>query len=471
MEAEFNDRRLVLVSNGEPYKHVYKDDEIEMEKLAGGLTTGLDPMMQEGNGLWIAWGRGEADFEVLDENNKVKVPNESGYTLKRVELTEKEQDGFYYGFSNEVMWPICHTFISRANYDEEYWRTYKKVNRKYADSVEEELEDDDLVWIHDYHLALVPAMLKENNNVDLSLFWHIPWPAWEAFRTIPWREQILEGLLASDFIGFHTDLFVYNFLNCAKKIGADVDFSTKEVCYKGNKTKVMSVPLGIDIDSFEELAQDEEYLKAADAVKESYGCEKLIFAVDRLDYTKGIEERLNGVARFFEKYPEYKGKVTVVQRIAPSRTEVEEYQIMKESIERKIAQINGKFQKDEWVPVKYFYGSVPQKDLLPYYKAADVGLITAVIDGMNLVAKEYAAVQEDGVLILSEFAGAAQYMDQALQVNPYHVEALADTIYQALEMDEAEKKQRLEKIQKDLKEYDINWWRDYFLENWLSYYE
>jgi trehalose 6-phosphate synthase len=233
----------------------------------------------------------------------------------------------------------------------------------------------------------------------------------------------------------------------------------------------MSVPLGIDIDSFEELAQDEEYLKAADAVKESYGCEKLIFAVDRLDYTKGIEERLNGVARFFEKYPEYKGKVTVVQRIAPSRTEVEEYQIMKESIERKIAQINGKFQKDEWVPVKYFYGSVPQKDLLPYYKAADVGLITAVIDGMNLVAKEYAAVQEDGVLILSEFAGAAQYMDQALQVNPYHVEALADTIYQALEMDEAEKKQRLEKIQKDLKEYDINWWRDYFLENWLSYYE
>lgn len=471
METKFTDKRLVLVSNGEPYKHVYKNDEIEMEKLAGGLTTGLDPMMQKKNGLWIAWGRGEADFEVVDEDNKVKVPDESGYTLKRVNLTKEEQDGFYYGFSNEVMWPICHTFISKANYDEKYWETYKKVNKKYADSIEEELKEDDLVWIHDYHLALVPGMLKENNDVDLSLFWHIPWPAWEAFRTIPWRKEILEGLLASDFIGFHTDLFVYNFLNCAKKIGADVDFSTHEVSYKGNKTKVMSVPLGIDIDSFEELAEDEEYLKAADAVKESYGCEKLIFAVDRLDYTKGIEERLNGIAKFFEKYPEYKGKVTVVQRIAPSRTEVEEYQIMKESIERKIAEINGKFQKDEWVPVKYFYGSVPQKDLLPYYKAADVGLITAVIDGMNLVAKEYAAVQEDGVLILSEFAGAAQYMDQALQVNPYHVEALADTIYQALEMDDTEKKQRLENIQKDLKEYDINWWRDFFLENWLGYYE
>ncbi|MFW6001536.1 MAG: alpha,alpha-trehalose-phosphate synthase (UDP-forming) [Halanaerobium sp.] len=471
MEAEFSDKRLVLVSNGEPYKHVYKDNEVKMEKLAGGLTTGLDPMMQEGNGLWIAWGRGEADFEIVDKENKVKVPDESGYTLKRVNLTQEEQDGFYYGFSNEVMWPICHTFISRANYDEEYWQTYKKVNRKYADSIEEELQEDDLVWIHDYHLALVPAMLKENNDVNLSLFWHIPWPAWEAFRTIPWREEILKGLLASDFIGFHTDLFVYNFLNCAKKIGADVDFSTHEVSYKGNKTKVMSVPLGIDVDSFEELTEDKKYLKAADAVKESYGCEKLIFAVDRLDYTKGIEERLDGIARFFEKYPEYKGKVTVVQRIAPSRTEVEEYQIMKESIERKIAAINGKLQKDEWVPVKYFYGSVPQKDLLPYYKAADVGLITAVIDGMNLVAKEYAAVQDDGVLILSEFAGAAQYMDQALQVNPYHVEALADTIYQALEMDNAEKNQRLEKLQKNLRKYDINWWRDYFLENWLGYYE
>jgi trehalose 6-phosphate synthase len=470
MKADFSDKRLVLVSNGEPYKHVYKNDEVEMEKLAGGLTTGLDPMMQAGDGLWIAWGRGEADFDAVDKENKVKVPDESGYTLKRINLTQEEQDGFYYGFSNEVMWPICHTFISKANYDEEYWQRYKKVNRKYADSVEEELKEDDLVWIHDYHLALVPGMLKENNDVDLSLFWHIPWPAWEAFRTIPWREEILEGLLASDFIGFHTDLFVYNFLNCAKKIGADVDFSTHEVSYKGNKTKVMSVPLGIDVDSFEELVKDEDYLKAAAAVKESYGCEKLIFAVDRLDYTKGIEERLDGIARFFEKYPEYKGKVTVVQRIAPSRTEVEEYQIMKESIERKIAAINGKFQKDEWAPVKYFYGSVPQKDLLPYYKAADVGLITAVIDGMNLVAKEYAAVQNDGVLILSEFAGAAQYMDQALQVNPYHVEALADTIYQALEMDDAEKKQRLEKIQKDLREYDINWWRDYFLENWLGYY-
>jgi len=471
MEAELSERRLVLVSNGEPYKHVFKDDDIEIEKLAGGLTTGLDPMMQEIDGLWIAWGRGEADFEVLDDENKVKVPDKDGYTLKRVELSKEEEDGFYYGFSNEVMWPISHTFISKANYDQSYWQSYKDVNKKYAESIEEELRDDDLLWIHDYHLALLPGMLKEKHDPDMSIFWHIPWPSWEAFRTIPWRREILEGMLASDFIAFHTELFVYNFLDCAKKIGAEVDFAEKEVSYKDNTSEVMSIPLGIDIDTFEELAEDEDYLKASAAVKESYGCENLIFAVDRLDYTKGIEERLNGIERFFEKYPEYRGEATVVQRIAPSRTEVEEYQNMKERIERKIAEINGKFQKDEWVPVKYFYGSVPQKDLLPYYKAADVGLITALIDGMNLVAKEYAAVQDEGVLVLSEFAGAAEYMEQALKVNPYNTEALADTIYNSLEMDASEKRTRMKKTQQSLHEYDIHWWRDYFLKNWLGYYE
>lgn len=471
MEAEFADRRLVLVSNGEPYKHYYVDDEVKMEKLAGGLTTGLDPMMQDVNGLWIAWGRGEADFEVVDQDNKIRVPDQAGYTLKRINLSQAEKDGFYYGFSNEVMWPICHTFISKANYEEEYWQSYQKVNQKYAENIKEELKEDDLVWIHDYHLALVPGYLQAKKDPAVSMFWHIPWPAWEAFRTIPWRKEIIEGLLASDFIAFHTDLFVYNFLSCAKKIGAEVDFENKTITHQGSETKVKSIPLGIDYQSFAELAHNEDYLKKTEAVKKSYNTEKLIFAVDRLDYTKGIEERLKAVDKFFEKYPEYIGEVTIVQRVAPSRTEVEEYQQMKERIDKKIAEINGKYQKDDWAPIKYFYGSVPQEELLPYYKAADVGLITASIDGMNLVAKEYLAVQDNGVLILSEFAGAAQYLDSAIKVNPYHREELADGIYQALEMDEAEKKKRLKSAKEDLSYYDINWWRDHFLENWLDCYE
>jgi len=472
MEAELKQKRLVLVSNGEPYKHVYQNQGIKQQKLAGGLTTGLDPMMQEDNGLWIAWGRGEADFEVVDQDNKVKVPDNDGYTLKRVKLSEEEKNGFYYGFSNEVMWPISHTFISKANYKEDYWLNYKQVNQKYAESVLDELQEDDLVWIHDYHLALVPGILKEEKpETKTSLFWHIPWPAWEAFRTIPWRKEIIEGMLAADFLAFHTDLFVYNFLSCAEKIGAEVNFSEKEVYYQGAKTRVESIPLGIDYQKFSNLAQDEDYLSKAKEIKSSYETEKLIFAVDRLDYTKGIEERLAGIDKFFEKYPEYQCELTFVQRVAPSRTGIEEYQQMKERIEKKVGEINGKYQKDKWQPVKYFYGSVPQEDLLPYYKAADLALITASIDGMNLVAKEYLAVQDSGVLLLSEFAGAAEYLDSAIQVNPYNTEELADGIYQGLEMPAAEKKERLEQAQADLKEYDINWWRDYFLENWIDCYE
>lgn len=472
MEAEFEQSRLVLVSNGEPYKHVYEANELKLEKLAGGLTTGLDPMMQEDDGLWIAWGRGEADFAAADENNKLRVPDEDGYTLKRVELSEEEKNGFYYGFSNEIMWPISHTFISKANYRENYWQSYKKVNQKYAANVLEELQEDDLVWIHDYHLALLPGLLKEENSeVKTSLFWHIPWPAWEAFRTIPWRREILEGMLAADFLAFHTDLFVYNFLNCAKKIGAKVDFSEREIYYQGSKTKVESVPLGIDYQRFYNLSHDEDYLKKAREIKESYKTEQLMFAVDRLDYTKGIEERLKAVDRFFEKYPEYQGELTFVQRVAPSRTGIEEYQKMKERIDKKVAEINGKYQKDQWQPVKYFYGSVPQDELLPYYKAADLALITALIDGMNLVAKEYLAVQDSGVLLLSEFAGAAEYLDSAIKVNPYNIEEVADSIYQGLEMSAVERNKRLKSAQKDLQEYDISWWRNYFLKEWLNSYD
>lgn len=470
MYPSLNKKRLVLVSNGEPYKHVFENQEIKQEKLAGGLTTGLDPMMQEAKGLWIAWGRGEADFEVVDQENKIKVPDDNGYTLKRIKLSEKEKNGFYYGFSNEVMWPICHTFISKANFKKEYWDSYKKVNKKFADNIKEELQEDDLVWIHDYHLALVPGFLAES-DAKTSLFWHIPWPAWEAFRTIPWRQEILEGMLSADFLGFHTDSFVYNFLNCAKKIGAEVDFSAREIHYQGSKTRVESIPLGIDYQRMHNLAQDEEYLKRAKKVKENYTTEKLVFAVDRLDYTKGIEERLEAIRRFFEKYPEYQCKVTFVQRIAPSRTGIEEYQQMKDSIEKMVGEINGKYQKDEWQPIKYFYGSVPQEELLPYYKAADLGLITASIDGMNLVAKEYLAVQDSGVLLLSEFAGAAEYLDSAIKVNPYDVEALADSIYQGLEMPETEREERVQTAQAALKKYDINWWRDHFLEMWLDSYE
>ncbi|MFW6238409.1 MAG: alpha,alpha-trehalose-phosphate synthase (UDP-forming) [Halanaerobiales bacterium] len=474
METEFElDGRLILISNGEPYAHRYADSgEIICEKLPGGLTTGLDPLMKREKGVWIAWGRGEADFEVVDEANRVKVPDKEGYILRRIKLSPAEQDGFYYGFSNEVMWPICHSFIAKANYKKDYWYTYLDVNKQYAEAALAEYQKGDLIWVHDYQLTLVPGFIKKQApEARVAMFWHIPWPSWEAFRTLPWKEELLREMLKADFFAFHIPLFVKNFLNCAEKIGATVDRENKIVKYNGETTAVTSIPLGIDYAGFHRTAESLDIDTRAREIKNYYNAEKLIFGVDRLDYTKGILERLKSIDLLFEEYPRYIGKVTMVQRISPSRTQVEEYQEMKEEINRTIAAINGKYQKDEWAPIKNFNRAVPQEELIPYYRAADIGLITPLIDGMNLVAKEYLAAQEDGVLILSEFAGASSVLDEALTVNPYHIEEVVDTLHQALQMPGEERKRRMEALKQKVRDYDINWWRDIFLKKWMGLYD
>ncbi|MFP4016221.1 MAG: trehalose-6-phosphate synthase [Halanaerobiales bacterium] len=466
------DGKLVLVSNGEPYVHEKNREGYKCTKVPGGLTTGLDPLMQNEKGLWIAWGRGNDDFEIVDENNRVKVPDENGYTLKRIKLSDEELNGFYYGFSNETMWPICHNFIDKANFRHNYWDTYQKVNRKYAEATLEESSEDDMIWVHDYHLTLLPAMIRKvRENAKISLFWHIPWPSWEAFSTLPWKHEIMEGLLASDFIAFHTPHLASNFLTCASRLGAEVNHGRSTVIFDKHKSMVSAIPLGVDYDglsSYSKRCMTEENCRD---IKQYYHAEKLIFAVDRLDYTKGILERLMAMERFFEKYPEYIGKVTLVQRISPSRTKVEEYRKMREEINKKIAEINGRFQIDEWVPIKYFHGSVPQEELLPYFQAADIALITPLIDGMNLVSKEYLSVKKNGILILSEFAGAAATLKEALKVNPYNIEEVADSIHYALEMPEDERNRRYQNLKDKVSRYDINWWRDVFLESWENIYD
>ncbi|MFW6270646.1 MAG: alpha,alpha-trehalose-phosphate synthase (UDP-forming) [Bacillota bacterium] len=467
-----NQERLVLISNGEPYRHEKTEDDFKCTKLPGGLTTGLDPLMKKEKGLWIAWGRGEDDFKVLNENNSIKVPDQSGYTLKRISLSTEDVNDFYYGFSNEVMWPICHNFVDKANFKKEYWQSYKKVNKKYARAALEEITENDLIWIHDYHLTLVAKELKEKNNENkIALFWHIPWPAWEAFRTIPWKNEIMAGLLANDFFAFHTKDHVKNFLNCADKLGATVDFEKSYITYKGGKTYVSAIPLGVDYKNLSKALNDCEKDKDCENIKKYYHAEKIIFGVDRLDYTKGIYERLDAMEALYEKYPQYIGKVTLIQRISPSRSEVEEYQNMREEINRKIAAINGRFQIDQWQPIKYFHGSVPQKELYPYFQAADIALITPLIDGMNLVAKEYLSVKEDGVLILSKFAGAAENLKEALQVNPYNTEEVVEMIHKAIEMPAEERKKRYQNLRDKIATYDINWWRDTFLKKWKELYK
>ncbi|MFN2364667.1 MAG: trehalose-6-phosphate synthase, partial [Halarsenatibacteraceae bacterium] len=288
-------KSLVMISNAEPYAHKYENDKIVQEKQPGGLTTGLDPLMQElDNSIWIAWARGEADFEVTDKNNSIKVPDEKGYKLKRISLDKTEEDGFYYGFSNQTLWPICHNFITKANFSPINWQIYKKVNKKYAKAALAEINGDEMIWVQDYQLSLVPKYIrKENPDAKIAHFWHIPWPPAEIFNTIPWQLEILEGLLANDLIGFHTESQAINFLETARKNGAEIERNDQSniigiVKYNNHKTQVIALPLGIDFAGLNKKAQSKEIRGRAKNLKKYYSANRLLVAVDRLDYTKGI---------------------------------------------------------------------------------------------------------------------------------------------------------------------------------------
>ncbi len=475
-EMEFKDKRLILVSNAEPYAHKHVDGEIKQEKLAGGLTTALNPLMQETNGLWIAWGREDADFEVTDSDNKVRVPDEDGYCLKRIELSEEEEEKFYRGFSNQILWPMCHSFPEKTALDdyeeaEEEWEAYKKVNHKFADALLEEYEgEDDLIWIHDYHFALVPKIVREEDpDAELAVFWHIPWAPWEDFGSLPWREEIIEGLLSSDFTGFHTNQNKENFLRCSEHLGHKVDYGMEIARAKNNNSKVSAVPLGIDHKWFTDHVKKDSFKEKALELKMKIPADTIILGVDRLDYTKGIPERLRSFERFLEQNPKFHGKVTLVQRIPPSRRSVKEYQQILDKINMLIGEINGQFEEALWTPIKSFHRFLPeQKQLIPYYMAADIALVTPLRDGMNLVCKEYIASSDNGALVLSEFAGAAEELKEAIQVNPYDIQEVADGIKKAVEMPKREKKERLNKMKERVTTNDLDNWREKFLEKWLK---
>lgn len=472
---DLKDKKLLLVSNAEPYAHERKGGKIVREKLAGGLTSALDPLMQEVGGVWIAWGRGEADFEVLDSEGKIKVPDERGYELKRIDLSEEEVEGFYLGFANQILWPLSHSFLGRStlrNYreTEENWNIYKRVNRKYAEAIMEEMEGGECIWIHDYHLTLVPKMIREKYpNAEIGFSWHIPWGSWKIFGCLPWRREIMEGLLGSDFIGFHTPPITRNFFSCAERLGMEIKKESSIIRSQNSETKVSAVPIGINYEWFNSLSKKDKFKEKTQELKENISAEKIIVGVDRLDYTKGIPERLRAFELFLEENPEFQGKVTLVQRIPPSRSSVKEYQSILDRINRIVGEINGNFEKPTWVPIKSFHRFLPeQEQLIPYYSAADIALVTPLADGMNLVCKEYVASSDDGVLILSEFAGASEELKEAIQVNPYNIREVAQGIKEALSMQEDERKRRLNKLKKRIKENDLYAWRDCFLENWLS---
>lgn len=462
-ETKVTDGPLTIISNRAPYGLKNKSGKPIYEKTVGGLVSVLDEIMCQVGGDWIAWGEGAGSTA------QVGVPaGNPKYSMRLIQLTDQEVKNYYQGFSNRVLWPLCHYFVERCRFNIEYWKAYEGVNRKFARSFSASSQRHDSIWIHDFHLTLLPGFLREDRqNLSIGFFWHIPFPSSPVFRVLPWREEVLRGLLGSDLIGFQMNLHAENFIQSVKDVlKVPVDQKNLNIEYEGRTVRVGVFPVGIDYKKWNALASDPTNENKAQLIRKEVGVQHILMGADRLDYTKGIMEKLLAYERFLEKYPEYRGNVCFMQIAVPSRTQVQEYRALKRQIDEIIGRISGRFSTRKWVPVRYLYKAFPMEELVNYYAAADMALITPLRDGMNLVAKEYVAsrIRDDGCLILSEFAGASGILKDSLVVNPYNVEKLADTIHRCLTLDEGEKRRRMQSLRRSVRERDVFWWCQSFLE-------
>ncbi len=463
----FGNTKLILGSNREPYSHQPSPTGIKCERPAGGLTSALDPVMQALGGTWVAWGSGKADRETVDSNDRVMVPPDSpSYPLRRVWLTQEEIEGYYNGFSNQTLWPLSHMLVDKARFRWKFWQAYQKVNQNFAEIIAREAAGPNrpIIWLQDYHLALAPRQIRKYYpDAFIALFWHIPWPAWEHFRILPQRVEILEGLLGCDLIGFHLKNFYANFLECAsRELDARVDPGRRTVSFGDHRTQVGSFPISIDEDYFRKIAESsrtEKRMERLRARKDLRG-RWIGIGVDRMDYSKGILERLTALEFLFERYPQYRNRLTFVQVSAPSRTRIKAYQDLRNEVCRRIEAINTRYRQDNWTPIIHITEKLTQEELAAYYRLADIAIISSLQDGMNLVVKEYIAcqVEEKGVILLSEFAGAADEMSNVIPINPYDGEDFAWKIKSALELPPAEKKRRMRSMRSYLRVNNIYRW-------------
>ena len=466
VEEKLRDYLFIVVSNREPYVHTFSGREIQCQVPASGLTVALDPVMQSCGGTWIAHGSGDADADVVDERNKVMVPPQAPqYSLRRVWLSKEEEEGYYYRFANEALWPLCHIAYTTPLFDEQSWNTYRKVNRIFADNVLDEVGDKKaFVFVQDYHMALLPRMIKERNaNIMVAQFWHIPWPNREAFRICPWQEEILDGLLGNDLLGFHIRYHCSNFLDTVDRaIEARVDQERYEVTRGSKKTAVRSFPISVDFEAISREAQSEKVAAEIDRLKSKLGLndELIGLGLDRFDYTKGIPHRLRAIDRFFTNHPEYIGQVVFIQAGVPSRVHIASYKKLNEEIKSLVEEVNWKHAAWYWKPVIFLDEHLPSLSLMALRRMAHFSIVSALHDGMNLVAKEFVASRfdEDGVLILSPFTGAARELTDALLVNPYATDHLAEAIRIALEMPQEERQKRMRRMRKVVKENNIYKW-------------
>ncbi len=464
IEENFPEKTLIIVSNREPYIHKKIGLRIRVEKPTGGLTSAMDDVLKATGGIWVAWGSGSGDRKVVDNKNRIMVPPENpSYTLKRVWLSPSEVDNYYHGYSNQVLWPLCHITLDRVYFRKKFWEDYKQVNMSFAEAVLEETNGDSVIWIHDYHFCLAPQFIREKKpGSTIAHFWHIPWPDWSVFRVCPQSKEILEGLLGNDLIGFQIPLFVKNFMDCVKEcLDAGIDYHSATITYKGHTTRLKAFPISIDYDRFNSMASSKRTVKTIEDIKDKYGLTQTYIGIgiDRLEYTKALIKRLQAIYLFFEKYERFRRKFAFIQIAVPTRMK-EPYISYKEAVEGLITKINEKYSAEEWKPIIYIDKKIEHKNLVAYYRMADVAIISSVYDGMNLVAKEYVAsqVDEKGVLILSELAGAADELEGAIFINPYDIEDFSACIKKALEMPQKEKAARMAVLRKQVNGHSIYKW-------------
>jgi trehalose 6-phosphate synthase len=469
VRSKLGDRPFFVVSNREPYTHVYRGKAVEVTVPASGLVTAFEPILRTCQGTWLAHGSGDADRENVDGRDCLRVPpDEPKYTLKRVWLTKEEEEGYYFGFANEGLWPLCHIAHTRPTFRARDWEHYQAVNRKFAQALAEEMEgaEEPVVLVQDYHFALLPRLVKEKlPNARVAIFWHIPWPNPEAFSICPWQAELLDGLLGADLVGFHVQSHCNNFLETVNRtLEARVNWERFSVERGGHLSEVRPFPISVALEDTPEKTGSpppSPYVDRAALLKE-HGVEAtfLGIGVDRVDYTKGILERFRGVERFMEKYPAYQGRFTFVQIGAPSRTHIKRYHDLQGEVESEADRINWRFQTARWRPIVYLHRHHNHQEIQRYYRAADLCLVTSLHDGMNLVAKEYVAARNDnqGVLVLSRFAGASGELRDAVLINPYDTEQLAEALFFSLQMDPEERSARMHRMRKVVKEFNIYRW-------------
>ena len=460
-------KRFIIVSNRLPMTIERQGEALRVEPSCGGLVTALAPVLRDSDGVWIGWTGTDHEVDVAE---LLKDYRADGYSVEPVFLTASEKACFYHGCSNEIIWPLFHDLQSRCNFDPTYWEVYREVTEKYADAVEKAARKDDFVWVHDYHLMMLADALRARQiPLRLAYFHHIPFPPPDIFEKLPWRKEILRGLLQFNTIGFQTARDRKNFVACLRRSLRDVHVSRLNdrflVRAEDSCTVVGDYAISIDFQAFNENALDPSVTARATQIQHDVKTEQIILGVDRLDYTKGIPERLMAYRMLLQRYPELRGRVTLVQVVVPSREDIPSYKELKLAIERLVSEINGEYGAPGWVPIQYLHRCLSRSELVAFYSAADIALVTPLKDGMNLVAKEFCAcrTEDGGVLVLSEFAGAAAELKLgALLVNPYDLEGVASALFRAFRMSGREQRVRMHRMRRWLSRHDVFRWCNSF---------